>query len=802
MRSIMVFGLAALLVVSCAREQGPLPPSVDSGHDTADEAVDAGGGDDAIDRCGNGAIDSGESCDVGIAAGQPGACPTECSDGQACSADELLAADTCSASCTFTPITVCGGADGCCPAGCSSLSDGDCSPTCGDGVLDPGESCDTGIVAGSPGACPTACDDGLACTADQLLAAGSCSCSCSFAPITTCGAAEGCCPTGCSQVTDSDCLASCGNGVLEVGEACDVAIPASDPGACPTACDDLDACTEDTLVAPATCSASCSAASITQCGPTETCCPAGCTSWTDVDCECTPGPGAPLAPSVVEPGPGPADLPPAKIYVSAYPFVDPDGDAHAESKFEIWLAPGGVPATRVWSALLVAATRAAISQGTFDPPYTTLLDETSYAARVRYRDDQGQCSDWGPWRFFRTNDVSAYLFDPDVIRTFRFTIPQPSWDGMDAEWCCCPPLGPFCSSCDRTYYTATLEVDGQVFDGIGLHLKGGCGTSRTMDQKASFKVNLDWDDPDIAGCPTPRRYLGQTHFTLHNEVQDFTQSHERMGYRLFRAIGVPAPRAVAAQVEVNGESWGPYVSIETIDRRFLKRWMPTNDGMMYEGAYGCELIPGNVPDTLDGDSCFSREFDSSDPCDMPDPGADPTDWELLRTLTEDLEALPDGGFYPQVEAFFEYDNFLSFWSAEGATSHWDGYASNGQNNYRVYHEPTTDRWTMIPWGIDQTFGNVDHDPWDSTALLVNRCKGEPDCEAPFATRLHAVADLFEALDLRAQSLAIRAQIEDLIAADPRKEYNMTQYDTANQNTLSFIDARPDRLRDILANHGY
>ena len=217
---------------------------------------------------------------------------------------------------------------------------------------------------------------------------------------------------------------------------------------------------------------------------------------------------------------------------------------------------------------------------------------------------------------------------------------------------------------------------------------------------------------------------------------------------------------------------------------------------------GQTKLQSNVPMTLDGPSCFQREFDSSDPCDMPDPGADPTDWELLRTLTQELETMPVGAFYPEVATRFDYDNFLSFWSSEGATAHWDGYAQNGQNNYRVYHDPSMDRWTMIPWGIDQTFGDANYDPWVSTALLVTRCTGESDCEPDFAARLYELTDLFEALDLHAQSLAIRAQIEDLIAADPRKEYNMTQYDAANAATLSFIDARPTSLRNILAAHGY
>ena len=59
---------------------------------------------------------------------------------------------------------------------------GEVSPDCGNGVLDPGEQCDTAIAAGEPGACPTTCDDGLSCTADTLEQAGTCQARCSASP--------------------------------------------------------------------------------------------------------------------------------------------------------------------------------------------------------------------------------------------------------------------------------------------------------------------------------------------------------------------------------------------------------------------------------------------------------------------------------------------------------------------------------------------------------------------------------------------------------------------------------------------
>src|SRR5262249_183134 len=163
-----------------------------------------------------------ETCDTGIAAGQPGACPTSCNDGNSCTIDALQNAGTCTAACTTTPVTMCRSGDGCCPLGCTNVNDGDCAPTpsSGNGLVEPGETCATGLAAGQPGACPTSCNDGNSCTIDVLQNAGTCMAACTTTPVTMCRSGDGCCPLGCTNVNDGDCAPtpSCGNGVVEPGE--------------------------------------------------------------------------------------------------------------------------------------------------------------------------------------------------------------------------------------------------------------------------------------------------------------------------------------------------------------------------------------------------------------------------------------------------------------------------------------------------------------------------------------------------------------------------------------------------------
>ncbi len=109
---------------------------------------------------------------------------------------------------------------------------------CGNGELDPGETCDKAIAPGAPDACPASCDDGDPCTADRL----SCKKGCDHRPVI--GTKEdGCCRGGDAAELDPDCTALYGNGVVDGVERCDTAIPGGDLGACN--CDDDDPCTDD-----------------------------------------------------------------------------------------------------------------------------------------------------------------------------------------------------------------------------------------------------------------------------------------------------------------------------------------------------------------------------------------------------------------------------------------------------------------------------------------------------------------------------------------------------------------------------
>lgn len=160
------------------------------------------------------------------------------------------------------------------------------STRCGDGQVTGVEKCDISIEPGKPGACPTECPDLGICTHRELNGMGSCQAECVVLQA-SCKGGDGCCPAGCNHGMDSDCSASCHDGVVQSdkGETCE---PDSTTSPCKTAadCDDKNPCTVDTFTgSPENCNADCGVPEpITALKDGDGCCPENADNNTDKDC--------------------------------------------------------------------------------------------------------------------------------------------------------------------------------------------------------------------------------------------------------------------------------------------------------------------------------------------------------------------------------------------------------------------------------------------------------------------------------------------------------------------------------------
>jgi len=488
------------------------------------------------------------------------------------------------------------------------------------------------------------------------------------------------------------------------------------------------------------------------------------------------------------------------LALSASPFVDPNAHGHGASNFEIWEMSDGEGAERVWSATSEFGdlTGTTLASGTYDDPQATSLELwEAYGIRVRYQDDDSCAlwSDWSEWHELRSDDGSEMLFDATQIHDVYITIPDESWGPINDE-----ARPPGCVPFERSYYKGAARFDDTVFNlNVGVRSKGGCGSARYLDSKTAFKVNLQWDDPDLLDCPPDQRLFGQKKLTLNNMVQDPSYTREMLSYPFYEAMGIAVPRLAYVRVHVNDEYWGLYLHIESISRRFLRRWYDDNDGVLYEGTYGCDQRTDLVPPTGAQWECFDQKF-QPDECDNPDfvPVLDHSD---LLTLTTAMDAMPEGQFYPAIEQYVDFDRFLRLWAADNVLNNWDGMVA-AANNYRIYRDPSTGLWTPIPSGVDQNFENTNtQSGFNYGTRMAQRCVQEPMCEAAFAEQLQVALAVFESQPFQAQVAEVSALISDLALKDPRSN-SQGQFFDQQESLLQWIENRPVEVQGFLTNAGY
>src|SRR5262249_50602365 len=120
------------------------------------------------------------------------------------------------------------------------------------------------------------------------------------------------------------------------------------------------------------------------------------------------------------------------------------------------------------------------------------------------------------------------------------------------------------------------------------------------------------------------------------------------------------------------------VLIEGMNKRFLKRHFSNANGNLYEGYLQ------DINTVLDQD------------------GGHTTNQADVRALLAACAAPDPGQRLQRLSQVLDVDKFVSFAAMEILIGHWDGYAIH-TNNYRLYHDPSSDKMIFITHGLDWAF---------------------------------------------------------------------------------------------------
>jgi spore coat protein CotH len=321
-------------------------------------------------------------------------------------------------------------------------------------------------------------------------------------------------------------------------------------------------------------------------------------------------------------------------------------------------------------------------------------------------------------------DPTEALFHPDRVLQVEIWMDQQDWeelrsqsrhylDLIGADCLISAPERPY------TWFPSDVSIDGVLVTDVGVRKKGFFGS--VSEDKPSLKI-------DFAEYVGGQRLAGLQRMTLNNNLADPSQIKQCLGYSLYAQAGVPAPRCNFATVWVNGDPLATYTHLEPVKRPFLARHFDDDGGNLYEGALA-DFRPGWV-DVLE------RKTNRDDP--------DRSDVEALVAALQ----VEDDVLLQALDPLVDLERFLDLWAMDVLLMHGDGYARN-TNNFYIYRDPATQRFTFIPWGIDVILEPDRARSWEEApppgvawaeGALARRLYRHPEAQAAYLSRIQTLLD--------------------------------------------------------------
>jgi len=325
-----------------------------------------------------------------------------------------------------------------------------------------------------------------------------------------------------------------------------------------------------------------------------------------------------------------------------------------------------------------------------------VVDDANSPPQDVVEDDAPAPADATPLRLNpEPDDEIAFLYDQSVLRTFELVLSPENMAILDAD-----PAA-------ENYVPGTLIYDGVEYDNVGIRYKGSAGawiycvagstpqnpwnfTGPRTCSKLSLKVSFNEYDPE-------GRFFGVKKLVFHAMNSDASMMRERLGYGLFRQMGVASPRVVHAKVIINEERIGLYANVEYIDGRFTRSRFDDGKGNLYKEVWPTwnaltpelteEMLLEGLRTNEDEDPSVEKVLEFSDAMqgDSATRAATLQSWMNVENVASFIAV--DRTIRADDGPFHYYCNEWGCWN----------------HNFYLYEEAKSDQLWLIPWDLDTSF---------------------------------------------------------------------------------------------------
>ena len=244
---------------------------------------------------------------------------------------------------------------------------------------------------------------------------------------------------------------------------------------------------------------------------------------------------------------------------------------------------------------------------------------------------------------------------------------------------------------NHQYGSGVVTVNGESLKDVGIRYKGnGTFWAGHLGGKYSFKIYFS---EYVKG----QEFYGLKKINLNNEITDPSMLREPLSYYFFRSAGVPASRTGWARVSLTRGKGKPvsdlglYVSVEQVDKRFLKRHFGSSKGLLLKpSCFGAFCYLGEKWEPYE--TAYGQKTEGT-----------AAQRQRVIEFSRLIHRANDATFEQEIEKYLDMDAFYSFLSANVILSNLDSFLA-GTQNYYAYLNPSTERIQFIPWDLDSSMG--------------------------------------------------------------------------------------------------
>lgn len=287
-----------------------------------------------------------------------------------------------------------------------------------------------------------------------------------------------------------------------------------------------------------------------------------------------------------------------------------------------------------------------------------------------------------------TTVAAGDLLDDTAVHSISVTFDEAEYDAM---------IEAYQSSSDKEWISATVTVDGETYENVGLRLKGN-SSLRSLSGRggpAGPGGEVSAEDPETLPwlIKFDKFVDGQDHdgveeLVIRSNVTE-TALNEAVALDLMELAGLASQQAVATTFSVNDSDAVLRLAVEHPDDEWVERVFGT-DGSLYKAE-----STGDYSYRGDDAAEYEEVFDLES-------GDDET-LEHLTAFLEFINESDDTTFAAELPSWLDVDAFATYLAMQDLVDNFDDIDGPGNNSY-LYYDPSTDQMTVVPWDLNLAFG--------------------------------------------------------------------------------------------------